>query len=266
MNKYPEIDLHIDGQVLEITMNRPKANAISADYSKRLGQVFAEFRDDPNLRVAILTGAGEKFFTAGWDLNGVAEGEEYVSDFGVGGFCGFTEMHDLLKPVVCAVNGLAVGAGLELLLRADLVVAADHAQFFLPEVQIGVAPDIATILLPKYLPRALAMEVLMTGRRLTAQEMHRYNLINRVVPQDDLMATARAFAQQLLKAAPLSLAAVKEGVRETDCLNFVDAYKALKEGITEGKWPNFRKMLDSSDAQEGARAFQDGRAPQWKGE
>lgn len=266
MKTYEHINLRRDGAVLEIEMDRPKANAINAEYSRQLGEVFAMYRDDPELRVAIFTGAGEKFFTGGWDLNGVAEGEEYVSDFGVGGFCGFTEMHDLMKPVICAVNGLAVGAGFELLLRADFIVAAEHAKFFLPEVHIGVAPDIATILLPKYLPRALAMEVLMTGRRLTAEELYKYNLINRVVAKEDLMDEARRIAQQLLKAAPLSLAAVKEGVRETDGVNFKESYNSLKEGITQGKWPYFRKMLDSEDATEGAKAFQEGRDPVWKGQ
>lgn len=265
METFENINLTRNGAILEIEMDRPKANAISAAYSRDLGRVFAMFRDDADLRVAILTGAGAKFFTGGWDLNGVADGEEYVSDFGVGGFCGFTEMHDLLKPVICAVNGLAVGAGFEMLLRADFILAADHAQFFLPEVHIGVAPDIATILLPKYLPRPLAMEVLMTGRRLSAQEMLQYNLINKVVAPDQLMAEARALAQQLLKAAPLSLAAIKEGVRETDSVDFRDSYRALKEGIQQGKWPHFKKMLESSDATEGAKAFQEGREPKWTG-
>ena len=117
------LDVSRKGQILEIVIDRPKANALDAPASREMGRVCAEFRDDPELRVAILTGAGEKFFSGGWDLTAVAGGEEYLEDFGEGGFGGFVEMTDLLKPVICAVNGLAVGAGFEMLLRADFVVA-----------------------------------------------------------------------------------------------------------------------------------------------
>ncbi len=172
-----------NGQILEIVLDRPKANAIDGLLSREMGRLFAEFRDDPALRVAILTGAGAKFFSAGWDLNAVAEGEEYLEDFGEGGFGGFPEMTNLLKPVICAVNGLAVGAGFEMLLRADLVIAAEHAQFMLPEVRIGMAPDVGTFMLPKLLPRQKALEILMTGRRFGAHELVALGLINEVVPR-----------------------------------------------------------------------------------
>jgi len=134
------LDVTRNGQILEIVLDRPKANAIDGPLSRDMGVVFAEFRDDPDLRVAILTGAGHRFFSGGWDLNAVAAGEDYLGDFGEGGFGGFAEMADLLKPVICAVNGMAVGAGFEMLLRADFVIAAEHAEFLLPEVRIGVAP------------------------------------------------------------------------------------------------------------------------------
>ena len=250
-----------NGQILEIVLDRPKANAIDGPLSREMGRLFAEFRDDPALRVAILTGAGEKFFSAGWDLNAVAEGEEYLDDFGEGGFGGFPEMTNLLKPVICAVNGLAVGAGFEMLLRADLVIAAEHAQFMLPEVRIGMAPDVATFMLPKLLPRQKALEILMTGRRFGAAELAALGLINEVVPADQLMERARALARDLLRAAPLSLAAIKEAVHLTEKLSFEESYAELRSRT----WPAFMKMLESADAQEGAKAFVEKREPHWKG-
>lgn len=227
-----------------------------------MGRLFAEFRDDPDLRIAILTGSGEKFFCAGWDLKAVADGEDYLGDFGEGGFGGFPEMTDLLKPVICAVNGMAVGAGFEMLLRADFVIAAEHARFMLPEVRIGIAPDVATFMLPKLLPRQKALEILMTGRPFRAQALASLGLINEVVPADQLMVKARAFAKDLLQAAPLSLAAVKEAVHRTEKLTFEESYAALRSQT----WPVFMKMLASQDAREGARAFVGKREPDWKGQ
>ena len=250
-----------NGQILEIVLDRPKANALDAPSSREMGKVFAEFRDDPDLRVAILTGAGEKFFSAGWDLNAVADGEEYLGDFGEGGFGGFVEMSDLLKPVVCAVNGMAIGAGFEMLLRADFVLAAEHARFMLPEVRIGVAPDVGTFMLPKLLPRQKAFEILMTGRQFNAHELASLGIVNTVVPADRLMDEARSLAGDLCRAAPLSLAAVKEAVHLTEGLSFEECYRALRSR----SWPAFMKMLESSDAQEGAKAFVEKRPPEWEG-
>lgn len=250
-----------NGQILEITLDWPKANAIDAPLSREMGQLFAEFRDDPNLRIAILTGAGEKFFSSGWDLKAYADGEGYLDDFGQGGIGGFTEMTDLLKPVICAVNGMAIGAGFEMLLRADFVIAAEHASFMLPEARIGIAPDIGTFMLPKLLPRQMALEILMTGRQFSADELASLGLINTVVPADQLMAETRKFAQDLLLAAPLTLEAIKEAVRLTENLTFEESYAALRSKT----WPAFMKMLESRDAEEGAKAFVEKRKPNWKG-
>lgn len=250
-----------NGPIFEIVLDRPKANAIDFPLSRDMGLAFAEFRDDPDLRVAILTGAGDTFFSAGWDLNAVAEGEEYLGEFGVGGFGGFVELPSLLKPVICAVNGMAIGAGFEMLLRADFVIAADHAQFMLPEVRVGLAPDVGTFLLPKLLPRQKALEILMTGRRFGASELASLGLVNEVVPAGQLMERARALAEDLCRAAPLSLAAIMEAVRETENLTFEESYAALRSK----SWPAFMKMLESSDAREGAKAFVEKRKPVWKG-
>jgi crotonobetainyl-CoA hydratase len=250
-----------NGQILEITIDRPKANAIDAASSREMGRLFTDFRDDPDLSVAILTGAGDKFFSAGWDLKAVAAGEEYFGDFGEGGFGGFAELKGLLKPVICAVNGMAVGAGFEMLLRADFVIAAEHARFMLPEVRIGVAPDIASIMLPKLLPRQKALEILMMGRQYSAQELGFYGLVNEVVPAEQLMERARAFAQELLRAAPLSLAAVKESVHLTENLNFEESCAALRSKT----WPAFMRMIASEDSKEGAKAFVEKRQPEWIG-
>ena len=200
--------------------------------------------------------------SAGWDLKAAADGEAYLGDLGEGGFGGFPEMTDLLKPVICAVNGMAIGAGFEMLLRADFVIAAEHARFMLPEVRIGIAPDIGTFLLPKLLTRQKALEILMTGRQLSAQELAHFGLINEVVPAEKLMERAREFAQDLLRAAPLSLSAVKEAVHLTEKLTFEESYAALRSET----WPAFMKMLESKDAREGAKAFVEKRPPEWKGQ
>jgi crotonobetainyl-CoA hydratase len=249
-------------KVLEIVLDRPKANAIDGPTSRAMGQLFARFRDDPQLRVAILTGAGERFFSAGWDLQGASGDEDYLDDYGIGGFGGFPELPGLLKPVICAVNGMAIGGGLEMLLRADFIIAAEHAEFMLPEARIGMAPDVATFMLPKMLPRQKAFELLMTGRRQSAHDMAALGIVNEVVPAADLMGRARALASDLLKAAPLSLAAIKEAVQLTETMSFQECFEALRSR----SWPAFMKMLDSSDAKEGPRAFIEKREPEWKGE
>jgi len=248
--------------VLEITIDRPKANAIDAATSRRMGEVFRELRDSPDFRVAILTGAGERFFSAGWDLGAAAEGEAYEAEYGVGGFGGISELPGLDKPVIAALNGLAVGGGFEIALACDLVIAAQHVELMLPEVRVGLMPDSGSIRLPRKIPYAIAMEMLLTGRRMNAQEAARWGLVNAVVPAGDLLAEARRLATEIVRGAPLGVASVKEAVRETEGLGISDAYRKLRSGELSA----YQRMLRSEDALEGPRAFAEKREPVWRGQ
>src|SRR2546421_644268 len=146
------------GAVLEVVLDRPKANAIDAATSRAMGECFAAFRDDPALRVAIVTAAGERVFSAGWDLKEAAQGVPPDSDYGVGGFGGLQQLPNLNKPVIAAVNGMAVGGGFELALSADLIIAAEHARFALPEGTAGTLAHAATGKLPRPVPHPLPIE------------------------------------------------------------------------------------------------------------
>ena len=247
-----------DGGILVVTIDRPRANAIDAATSRELGEAFVSFRDDTELRVAVVTGAGDRFFSAGWDLKAAAAGED--EDFGVGGFAGLTELFRLEKPVIAAVNGLAAGGGFELALACDLIVAERRAEFFLPEVNLGFVPDAGGVLrLPRRLPRAIAMEMLLTGRRMGAEEAARWGLVNRVV--DNALDAARELAAAIDAAAPLAIRAVKAVVSATEHLDVEGAYAHLRDGSISA----YVRMLESEDADEGPRAFAEGRSPVWKG-
>lgn len=249
------------GAVLEVTLDRPKANAIDAATSRIMGEVFTGFRDDPDLRVAILTGAGEKFFCPGWDLKAAAAGEAPDTDYGVGGFGGLQELRGLNKPVIAAVNGIACGGGLELALCADIILAADHATFALPEIRSGTVADAASIKLPKRIPHHIAMELLFTGRWFDAAEAARWGLVNRVVPGAELLDAARAMADDLAAGPPLVFAAIKEIVREAEAMAFTDALNR----ITRSQFETVERLYRSDDQKEGARAFAEKRDPVWKG-
>jgi crotonobetainyl-CoA hydratase len=247
--------------VLEVTLDRPKANAIDFATSRIMGDIFTDFRDDPELRVALLTGAGEKFFCPGWDLKAAAGGEAADGYYGKGGFGGLQELRGLNKPVIAAVNGVACGGGLELALCADIILAADHATFALPEIRSGTVADAASIKLPRRIPYHIAMELLFTGRWFDAEEAARWGLVNRVLPMADLMTEARAMADHLASGPPLVFAAIKEIVREAEDLKFNDALNR----ITRSQFETVERLYRSEDQLEGARAFAEKRDPVWKG-
>lgn len=250
-----------DGAILEVTLDRPKANAIDLATSRVMGEVFRGFRDDPELRVAILTGGGQKFFCPGWDLKAAADGDAVDGDYGVGGFGGLQEMRDMNKPVIAAVNGIACGGGLELALSADIILAAGHATFALPEIRSGTVADAASVKLPKRIPYHIAMELLLTGRWFDAEEASRWGLVNEIVAADQLMDRAWEMARLLASGPPLVYAAIKEIVRDAEDAKFQDAMNR----ITRRQLPAVDVLYGSEDNLEGARAFAEKRDPVWKG-
>jgi crotonobetainyl-CoA hydratase len=249
------------GAILHVTLNRPKANAIDLATSRIMGETFAAFRDDPDLRVAIITGAGDKFFCPGWDLKAANDGDAVDGDYGIGGFGGLQELRDMNKPVIAAINGIACGGGLELALSADIILAADHATFALPEIRSGTVADAASVKLPKRIPYHIAMELLLTGRWFDTTEALGWGLINHVHPADQLQAAAMEMAQLIASGPPLVYAAIKEIVRDAEDSKFQDSMNR----ITKRQIGSVDRLYSSEDQLEGARAFAEKRDPVWTG-
>ena len=256
-----QIKTKCNGHVLEVTIDRPKANAIDLVTSRIMGEVFRDFRDDPELRVAILTAANNRFFCPGWDLKAAADGDAVDGDYGVGGFGGLQELRAINKPVICAVNGVCCGGGLEIALSCDIILAAEHATFALPEIKSGTIADAASIKLPKRIPYHIAMEMLFTGRWLDAAEAARWGIINHIHKSDKLIPEARKMAQLLASGPPLVYAAIKEVVREAEDMKFQDCLNK----ITKSQFETIEQLYNSEDQLEGARAFAEKRDPIWKG-
>lgn len=250
-----------EGTILEITLDRPKANAIDLATSRIMGETFRQFRDDDSLRVAILRAEGDRFFCPGWDLKAAADGDAVDGDYGVGGFGGLQELPHINKPVICAVNGICCGGGLELALSCDLIVAADTASFALPEIRSGTVADAASVKLPKRIPYHVAMDLLLTGRWFDAEEALRWGLLREVVPLAQLEENIWALARTLASGPPLVQAAIKEIVREAEDMKFQDAMNR----ITRRQFATVDRLYSSEDQLEGARAFAEKRDPQWKG-
>ncbi|MFP6729066.1 MAG: enoyl-CoA hydratase-related protein [Alphaproteobacteria bacterium] len=251
------------GAILEVTLDRPKANAIDAATSRRMSEVFAQFAADDSLRVAILTGGGEKFFSAGWDLKAAAAGAAEAEDYGSGGFGGLTEFLDLNKPVIAAVNGYAAGGGFEIALACDLMVAADHAWMWLPEPAVGITPEpVGVRRLLARLPRAVALEVLYAGRRIGAEEGLALGLVNQVASGAEIMDRAREIAEAIVTNAPLSIFALKEMANKTEHLSLAETLALHRSGGLRG----YDRVQRSEDAKEGPRAFAEKRPANWSGQ
>jgi len=247
------------GPVLEITFDHPPAHAFNQQASRDLDAALTRLNDDPDLRCAIVTATGDRMFSAGWDLKAVAAGET-GEDFGPHGFMGLRRF-DLLKPIIAAVNGLAVGGGFEFALNATLVVAAENAEFGLPELQRGFIPEAGGLWRAhRKLPVNLASELLLTGRRMSAQEGQCVGFVNRVVPRERLMEEARKLAESIVSAAPLAVSALLEVTREVESLSDEQAFERLYSGL-----PARERMRRSDDFNEGPRAFAEKRPPRWTG-
>jgi enoyl-CoA hydratase/carnithine racemase len=252
-----------EGRVMTVTLNRPDVmNALHPPAHFELGEVFDEFANDPDLWIAVLTGAGERAFCAGFDLKYRAEAgrDTGVGDFPETGFAGLTGRFDLNKPVIAAVNGLALGGGFETVLACDLVIAAENAYFSLPEPRVGLAAigGAGVHRLPRQIGMKPAMGMLLTGRRVSADEALNLGMINEVVPAADLMAAANRWVDQILECSPMSIRATKEaalqGLRMSD---IADAFNT--------DFPAVTAMRESDDIIEGPAAFAEKRKPSWKG-
>jgi len=253
------IKIKKEGPIIEVMIDRPKANAIDSKTSIILGDVFSDFRDNPDLRVAILTGAGEKFFSAGWDLKAVSKGEQADADYGVGGFGGLQELADMNKPIIGAINGIACGGGLEIMISTDIIIAAEHATFALPEINVGVIADAASIKLRRRIPYHVAVEFLMTGRWMDTKEAKHWGLINEVVSSKDLLKRAREIANKIASGPNLIYSSIKDVLRKTENVDEQQAFDTLRSLET------VKKVYRSGDLVEGATSFVKKDKPKWKG-
>lgn len=247
------------GHVLTITIDRPEAlNALHLDAHVELSRAFDLYAADPELRVAVITGAGDRAFCVGTDLKSLAQTGSY--EYPYGGFAGITKRFDLFKPVIAAVNGLCLGGGVEILAACDLAIAAEHAQFGLPEPRVGLAALGGGALqrLARTLPMKEAMGLVLTARRMGAAEAQRIGLVNDVVPMAELAARTRALVDELLACAPLALEASKQVM-----LQSLD--EPGLEAAMNRRYPAAERMLASEDAKEGPRAFAEKRKPRWQG-
>lgn len=248
-----------DGHLTIVTMNRPEVmNSLHTEADEELHAVWNRFAEDPEQWVAIVTGAGERAFSTGNDLK--AHAQRGVRNFPASGFGGMTTRFDLDKPVIAAVNGIAMGGGFELALSCDLVIAAENAFFALSEPRVGLAALAGGV---QYLPRAIglprAMGILLTGRRVPAREAFELGFVTALAPADGALAEARKWAAQMLECSPLALRATKQVARKTMLgEDFEQKLLAARE------FPAAKRLRSSEDFKEGPRAFAEKRKPEWK--
>lgn len=265
------------GAVLEIEMDRPPVNAINIEISQAMNDAIQELHADPDLRVGVVTATGDRIFSAGWDLkelagadDGKAASNESIST--PGGFAGICEQFSLTKPLIAAVNGHAVGGGMEIALACDVILAADHVEFFLPEMQRGFLPDAGAIQrLPRLIPFNVAMELMLTGRHMSAAEAKSWGLVHDVLPSSELRAAAFDMAETVAAGAPMAVQALKEVLRPMSEMTLPEAFEttrsaAMTDTPGDGPFPTYERMLGSDDFLEGARAFSEKRSPDFSGQ
>ncbi|MBF0278925.1 MAG: enoyl-CoA hydratase/isomerase family protein [SAR324 cluster bacterium] len=260
---YEFVKVERKGHLTVLTINRPEVmNAISPLVSQEMSGALNEFDRDPEQWIMIVTGAGDRAFSAGNDLkytaqHGMEKVQEQMENV-KGGFAGITDRHDCIKPIIAAVNGLAFGGGFEIALACDLIIASENALFCLPEARVGLMPGAGGAhRLPRRIPYHLAMEMILVSSRVSAEEGKNYGFVNKVVPADQLMSTAEAFAVEIMKGAPLSIRACKEAVNE--------GMKYPLSEVIHRVFPATKAMRESEDTVEGPKAFAEKRPPQWKG-
>lgn len=255
MPEFCSIEAH--NHILTVTLERPeRLNALHPPANAELGRVFDDFAADDDLWVAIITGRG-RGFSAGNDLRYQAEGGERVPM--PRGFGGLTSRFDLTKPVIAAVNGVAMGGGFEIALACDLIIASEQATFALPEPKVGLAALAGGLnRLPRQIGVKRALGMILTGRHVSAREGYELGFVNEVVPHDDVVAAAHRWATQICECAPLSIRASKDVVyRSLDSASLADSMAA--------QYASVKAMAQSADFIEGPRAFSEKRKPNWQG-
>ena len=258
---YEFVTVEREGPVTVITINRPEVmNALHPPANHELSAVFDGFATDPEQWVAIITGAGERAFSAGNDLRYQAENRGTLT-IPETGFAGLTSRFDLNKPVIAAVNGVAMGGGFEIALACDIIVAAQNAIFALPEPRVGLAALAGGLhRLPRQIGEKQAMGMILTGRRVPAAEGQTLGFVNEVVPAGEALAGARRWAASILECGPMSVRASKEAVLRG--LGEPSLQAAIKG---QNAWPAVAALYRSEDFREGPLAFAQKRAPNWKG-